>query len=142
MLTRADPALDRPMILFQDVIEVLHRSMLAVLLQSRAWRTIAGYEAIHMIRKGQAYGSAAGQRSVYCTASLLICLELKPNSYDYRAQLPSIYSCNTTRGSRPAFFGHSFWLGESHRSAGHPSIRRGCRKMMVVTRTSLGHDRK
>ena len=24
-----------------------------------AWRTIAGYEAIHMIRKGQAYGSAA-----------------------------------------------------------------------------------
>jgi hypothetical protein len=24
------------------------------------WRTIAGYEAIHMIRKGQAYGSAAG----------------------------------------------------------------------------------
>jgi transposase, IS6 family len=25
-----------------------------------AWRTIAGYEAIHMIRKGQAYGSAAG----------------------------------------------------------------------------------
>jgi transposase, IS6 family len=25
-----------------------------------AWRTIAGYEAIDMIRKGQAYGSAAG----------------------------------------------------------------------------------
>jgi hypothetical protein len=24
-----------------------------------AWRTIAGYEAIHMIRKGQAYGNAA-----------------------------------------------------------------------------------
>jgi len=24
-----------------------------------AWRTIAGYEAIHMICKGQAYGSAA-----------------------------------------------------------------------------------
>jgi transposase, IS6 family len=23
-----------------------------------AWRTIAGYEAIHMIRKGQAYGDA------------------------------------------------------------------------------------
>jgi hypothetical protein len=60
MLTRADPALDHPMILFQDVIEVLHRSMLAVLLQSRAWRTIAGYEAIHMIRKGQSCWSAAG----------------------------------------------------------------------------------
>jgi transposase-like protein len=27
-----------------------------------AWRTIAGYEAIHMIRKGQAYGSAAAAR--------------------------------------------------------------------------------
>ena len=27
-----------------------------------AWRTIAGYEAIHMIRKGQAYGSAAGTK--------------------------------------------------------------------------------
>ena len=26
----------------------------------RAWRTIAGYEAIHMIRKGQACWSAAG----------------------------------------------------------------------------------
>jgi hypothetical protein len=27
-----------------------------------AWRTIAGYEAIHMIRKGQGYGSAAGAK--------------------------------------------------------------------------------
>ena len=27
-----------------------------------AWRTIAGYEAIHMIGKGQAYGSAAGAK--------------------------------------------------------------------------------
>jgi hypothetical protein len=26
------------------------------------WRTIAGYEAIHMIRKGQPYGSAAGAK--------------------------------------------------------------------------------
>ena len=30
------------------------------------------------------------RRSVYCTASLLVCLELKPNSYDYRTRLPSI----------------------------------------------------
>jgi hypothetical protein len=29
-------------------------------------------------------------RSIYCTASLLVCLELKPNSYDYRTRLPSI----------------------------------------------------
>jgi hypothetical protein len=34
MLARLDPAFDSPMILFQDVIEVLHWSMLAVLLQS------------------------------------------------------------------------------------------------------------
>jgi hypothetical protein len=34
ILTRVDPTLDRPMIRFQDVIEVLHRSVLAVLLQS------------------------------------------------------------------------------------------------------------
>ena len=27
-----------------------------------AWRTIAGYEAIHMIRKGQACWSAAGAK--------------------------------------------------------------------------------
>ena len=27
-----------------------------------AWRTIAGYEAIHMIRKVQAYGIAAGAK--------------------------------------------------------------------------------
>ena len=34
MLARLDPAFDSPMILFQDVIEVPHWSMLAVLLQS------------------------------------------------------------------------------------------------------------
>ena len=34
MLTRVDPLLDGPVILFQDVIEILHRSMLAVLLQN------------------------------------------------------------------------------------------------------------
>ena len=34
MLTRVYPPLDGPVILFQDVIEVLHRSMLAVLLQN------------------------------------------------------------------------------------------------------------
>ena len=34
MLAGAYPALDRPMILFQNVVEILHRSMPAVLLQS------------------------------------------------------------------------------------------------------------
>jgi hypothetical protein len=30
MLTRADPTLDRPMILFQYIVEILHRSMPAI----------------------------------------------------------------------------------------------------------------
>ena len=34
MLTGADPALDGPVIVFQDIIEVLHRSVLAVLLRN------------------------------------------------------------------------------------------------------------
>ena len=34
MLACADPALDGPMVLFQDVIKILHRSMPAVLLQN------------------------------------------------------------------------------------------------------------
>ena len=34
MLARADPAFDGPMILLQDVIEVLHGAVLAVLLQN------------------------------------------------------------------------------------------------------------
>jgi hypothetical protein len=34
MLARADPAFDGPVILLQDVIEVQHRSVLAVLLQN------------------------------------------------------------------------------------------------------------
>src|ERR1700726_5319904 len=34
MLACAYPALDRPMILFQNVVEILHRSMPAILLQS------------------------------------------------------------------------------------------------------------
>ena len=34
MLTRTDTPLDRPMILFQDIVEILHRSMSTVLLQN------------------------------------------------------------------------------------------------------------
>jgi hypothetical protein len=30
MLTRVDPTLDRPVILFQDVIEILHVAVLAI----------------------------------------------------------------------------------------------------------------
>ena len=38
-----------------------------------AWRTIAGYEAIHMIRKGQAYEARRRRRAVYSIASFLVC---------------------------------------------------------------------
>jgi len=38
-----------------------------------AWRTIAGYEAIHMIRKGQACWSATGARGGLAIASFLAC---------------------------------------------------------------------
>src|ERR1700751_5315945 len=34
ILTGADPELDGPVILFKDIIEILHRSVLAVLLQN------------------------------------------------------------------------------------------------------------
>jgi hypothetical protein len=34
MLARLDPAFDGPVILFQDVIEILHRSVVTVFLQS------------------------------------------------------------------------------------------------------------
>ncbi len=74
MLACAYPALDRPMILFQDVIEVLHRSMLAVLLQSTFGfelhnrRRITGvlvgvdYPRRRMVRSAQRFGEKALSR--------------------------------------------------------------------------------
>ena len=46
------------------------------------------------------------RRSVYCTASFSVCLELKPNSYNYRTQLPSIpklqhYRSGCRRSKKP-----------------------------------------
>ena len=49
-----------------------------------AWRTIAGYEAMHMIRKAKRAGVRRVRRLVYCTASFSIC-SLR------RAKLPIIY---------------------------------------------------
>ena len=37
-----------------------------------AWRTIAGYEAIHMIRKAKRAGVRRVRRSVFCTASFSV----------------------------------------------------------------------
>ena len=67
---KAEGALDedcrhRPVPYLHNVLEQDHRAIKRRINASQhfrsfwgAWRTIAGYEAIHMIRKGQAYGSA------------------------------------------------------------------------------------
>jgi IS6 family transposase len=68
----------RPVQYLNNVLEQDHRAVKRRVNASQhfrsfwaAWRTIAGYEAIHMIRKGA--GMQRGRRSVYCTASLSIC---------------------------------------------------------------------
>jgi transposase, IS6 family len=59
----------RPVQYLNNVLEQDHRAIKRRIRASQhfrsfwgAWRTIAGYEAIHMIRKGQAYGSALAAR--------------------------------------------------------------------------------
>jgi transposase, IS6 family len=59
----------RPVQYLNNVLEQDHRAIKRRIRASQhfrsfwgAWRTIAGYEAIHMIRKGQAYGSAPVKR--------------------------------------------------------------------------------
>jgi hypothetical protein len=65
----ADNCQHRPVQYLNNVLEQDHRALKRRINASQhfrsfwcAWRTIAGYEAIHMIRKGQAYGSAAGAK--------------------------------------------------------------------------------
>jgi transposase, IS6 family len=59
----------RPVQYLNNVLEQDHRAIKRRVRASQhfrsfwgAWRTIAGYEAIHMIRKGQACWSAAGAK--------------------------------------------------------------------------------
>jgi transposase, IS6 family len=59
----------RPVQYLNNVLEQDHRAIKRRVRASQhfrsfwgAWRTIAGYEAIHMIRKGQAPWSAAGAK--------------------------------------------------------------------------------
>ena len=59
MLTCTDAALDRPMILFQDVVEILHRSMSTVLPQNTVgfqlndgWRISSVLVGIDYPRRG------------------------------------------------------------------------------------------
>jgi transposase-like protein len=61
----------RPVPYLNNVLEQDHRAIKRRVNASQhfrsfwaAWRTIAGYEAIHTIRKGQAYGSALAGRAV------------------------------------------------------------------------------
>ncbi len=65
----AEDCRHRPVPYLNNVLEQDHRAIKRRINASQhfrsfwgAWRTIAGYEAIHMIRKGQAYGSAAGAK--------------------------------------------------------------------------------
>ena len=77
MLTRADPTLDRPVILFQYIVEILHRAMLAILHQSAlgfelydGWRLsglLVGVDdpRVGMVRTSQGFGQKAlGGRGV------------------------------------------------------------------------------
>jgi transposase, IS6 family len=83
----------RPVQFLNNVLEQDHRAIKRRVRASQhfrsfwgAWRTIAGYEAIHMIGKGQASWSAAGyyRTSFCCTASFSVCSQR-------RAKLPIIY---------------------------------------------------
>ena len=65
----AEDCRHRPVPYLNNVLEQDHRAIKRRVNASQhfrsfwgAWHTIAGYEAIHMIRKGQAYGSAAGAK--------------------------------------------------------------------------------
>ena len=67
----------RPVQYLNNVLEQDHRAIKRRVRASQhfrsfwgAWRTIAGYEAIHMIRKGQAYGSAAGAKVALLPATM------------------------------------------------------------------------
>ena len=74
MRLKVEGALDedcrhRPVPYLNNVLEQDHRAIKRRINASQhfrsfwgAWRTIAGYEAVHMIRKGQACWSAAGTK--------------------------------------------------------------------------------
>ena len=74
MLARAHPAFDGPVILFQNIIEVLHRSMPAILLQStfgvelhnrrRITGVLVGVDdpRRRMVRSAQGFGEEALSR--------------------------------------------------------------------------------
>ena len=106
---KAEGALDedcrhRPVPYLNNVLEQDHRAIKRRIINASqhfrsflgAWRTIAGYEAIHMIRKGQACWSA-GWEGRSAPSLIIGMLEWKSNSYQLSQPPPvRFHSCNTT----------------------------------------------
>jgi putative transposase len=67
-----------------------------------AWHTIAGYEAIHMIRKGQACWSAAGAKVGLLHRFILGCSFRRAKFPIIYPELQLDYSCDTSRIATPA----------------------------------------
>jgi DDE domain len=99
---KAEGALDedcrhRPVPYLNNVLEQDHRAIKRRVNASQhfrsfwgAWRTIAGYEAIHMIRQRPGVQECDRLRvPVCCTASFLVCLESKSDPFGYRTHLHS-----------------------------------------------------
>ena len=111
MLTRVHPALDRAVVLFQDVIKVLHRSMSTVLFQNTVgfelydgWRissVLVGidYPRRRMVCSAQRFGSESAQPPLhrawpgtlyagdYCLAGLQTSFAVERKSYRLFGQL-------------------------------------------------------
>ena len=85
----------RPVQYLNNVLEQDHRAIKGRIRASQhfrsfwgAWRTIAGYEAIHMIRKGQATEARRRPRAVNSIVSFLVCsARWRSNFADAIAQL-------------------------------------------------------
>jgi hypothetical protein len=80
----------RPVQYLNNVLEQDHRAIKRRIRASQhfrsfsgAWCTIAGYEAIHMIRKGQAYGSAPAARDGLILRTLSPNFALTPKLQHY-----------------------------------------------------------
>jgi DDE domain len=83
----------RPVPYLNNVLEQDHRAIKRRVNASQhfrsfwgAWRTIAGYEAIPAKARRAGVRQAAGP--VCCTASFLVCLESRSDSFSYRTHLP------------------------------------------------------
>src|SRR5271165_899262 len=78
MLAGADPAFDDPVVLFQNIVEILHRSVLAILLKGTlgfelydGWRVggvLVGVDdpRVRMVRASQGFGSETAGRRLHC----------------------------------------------------------------------------